>query len=135
MAATAEAVRQELAGRVRHLAGPVQAGESVHALIRRVARRCGMQAGQIKRLWYQEWTVVPAHVADTLRALDEQLAENQTKNGNLQNEINRLRLAPMAPAAAVSGFGAGGVGGALHSGSGLADTAGAPDAASLGGSR
>ena len=97
MAATAEAIRHELRDRVRGLAEPIRAGESVQALIHRVARRAGLQAGQVKRLWYEEWAVVPAHVADTLRALDLERERVQAEKGALHDEIDRLLVASLAP--------------------------------------
>ena len=103
MAATAEAIRHELRDRVRGLAEPVRAGESVQQLILRVARRAGLNAGQVKRLWYEEWAVVPAHIADTLRALDAERERARAQQGALVHEINRSLVASMADPAAVAG--------------------------------
>ena len=103
VAATAEAIRHELRDRVRGLAEPVHAGESVQQLIHRVARKAGLKAGQIKRLWYEEWTVVPAHVADTLRALDAERERARVRHGVLKHEIDRALVASLAGVPAVAG--------------------------------
>jgi len=102
MAATAEAIRHELRDRVRGLAEPVRAGETVQQLIYRVARKAGLNAGQVKRLWYEEWAVVPAHIADTLRALDLERERAQAKHGALANEIHNALVASMADDPAVA---------------------------------
>ena len=106
VAATAEAVRHELRNRVRGLAEPVRAGESVQQMIQRVARRAGLNFGQVKRLWYEEWAVVPAHVADTLRELDLERERAQARHGALKNEIDRALVASLAAGPAVAGGGA-----------------------------
>ena len=73
-----ETVRVEMSGRVRSLASPASPGESVKACIRRVSMRTGLGFGQVRRLWYREWRVVPAHIADKIReaaeAHDRQIA-------------------------------------------------------------
>lgn len=66
-----ETVRLEMSGHVRSLASPANPGESVKACIRRVSMRTGIGFGQVRRLWYGEWRVVPAHVADRLRKAAE----------------------------------------------------------------
>lgn len=62
-----ENVRLEMSGLVRSLAAPASPGESVKACIRRVASRSGLRFSQIKCLWYAEWKIIPAYVADKLR--------------------------------------------------------------------
>lgn len=52
---------------VKRLAYPGEPGEGVKACIRRVARKSGLAFGQVKRLWYGEWRIIPAHVADQIR--------------------------------------------------------------------
>lgn len=64
---TAEHVQDEIATLLRRLADPVVAGESVKACIRRASLRAGLPHGQTKRLWYREWTTIPAFVADQIR--------------------------------------------------------------------
>lgn len=63
----AETIQVEMQESVRRLAFPGVPGEGVKACIRRVAIRSGLGFGQIKRLWYGEWRIVPAHVADQIR--------------------------------------------------------------------
>lgn len=64
---TAEQVQDEIATLLRRLADPVVAGESVKACIRRASMRAGIPYGQTKRLWYREWSSIPAFVADQIR--------------------------------------------------------------------
>lgn len=64
---TAEQVQDEIAKLLRRLADPVVAGESVKACIRRASTRAGIPYGQTKRLWYREWSAIPAFVADQIR--------------------------------------------------------------------
>ena len=64
---TAEEVQDEISILLRRLADPVVAGESVKACIRRASMRAGLPQGQVKRLWYREWSTIPAHVADQIR--------------------------------------------------------------------
>lgn len=64
---TAEQVQDEISILLRRLADPVVAGESVKACIRRASVRAGLPPGQVKRLWYREWSTIPAHVADQIR--------------------------------------------------------------------
>lgn len=66
-----ETVRLEMSGHVRSLATPANPGESVKACIRRVSHRTGLGFGQVRRIWYGEWRVIPAHVADRLRKAAE----------------------------------------------------------------
>lgn len=66
-ARTAEQVQEEISGLLRHLAEPVNAGESIQQCIRKVSMRAGLPYGQIKRMWYGEWKKIPAHIADHLR--------------------------------------------------------------------
>lgn len=62
-----ETIRAEMSGHVRLLATPASPGESVKACIRRVSSRTGLGFGQVRRLWYSEWRIVPAHIADKIR--------------------------------------------------------------------
>ena len=80
-----ETVRLEMSGHVRSLASPANPGESVKACIRRVSMRTGLGFGQIRRLWYGEWRVVPAHVADRLRKAAE------AHERQLDRQIDELR--------------------------------------------
>jgi hypothetical protein len=64
---TAEQVQDEISILLRRLADPVVAGESVKACIRRASMRAGLPQGQVKRLWYREWSTIPAYVADQIR--------------------------------------------------------------------
>jgi hypothetical protein len=75
--ATAEAIQDEISEKLRRLACPVAAGESVKELIRRASRRSGVPYGQVRRAWYKNWRSIPAYIADQIReratAHDEQL--------------------------------------------------------------
>ena len=78
-----ETVRSEMSNHVRQLARPSEPGESVKSCLRRVSLRTGLTFSEAKRLWYAEWKVIPAHVADSLRKaveandrqIDRQIAE------------------------------------------------------------
>lgn len=70
-----EAVSYEMASLVRALAHPASIGESRKVQWARVARRARLTASQVKRLWYQEWANVPAHIADQVRAAYRQKQE------------------------------------------------------------
>lgn len=64
-------VQSEIGGRVRALTEPARPGECVKACIRRVSVKTGLTFSQIKRLWYGEWRVIHAHVADRIREASE----------------------------------------------------------------
>lgn len=86
-----EVVQSEMQGRVRLLAMPSEPGESVKACVRRVARATGLSFGQIRRLWYREWRVVPAHIADHIR----RAAEAHERRLDQQQEVLRARHAAL----------------------------------------
>lgn len=62
-----DAIRREMQGSVKLLASPSPPGESVKSCVRRVAAGTRLTYGQVRRLWYGEWRVIPAHVADRIR--------------------------------------------------------------------
>lgn len=62
-----EIIRVEMQEKVRRLATPCEPGESVKSCVRRVSRATGLTFGQVRRLWYSEWRIIPAHVADRIR--------------------------------------------------------------------
>lgn len=62
---SAEAIANEMAEHVEALG---RDGVSVKDRIWRAARATGLTPGQIKRLRYGEWRVIPAHIADQIRA-------------------------------------------------------------------
>lgn len=69
-ASGADDVRAEMSARLKALAGPGDAGESVKSQISRAARRLShpeLTPGAVKRLWYGEVNVF-AHIADHIRA-------------------------------------------------------------------
>lgn len=66
-----ETIRFEMSNSVKALASPCEPGESIKSCVRRVAMRTGLTFGQVRRLWYAEWNVIPAHVADKLREASE----------------------------------------------------------------
>jgi len=53
---------------VRQAAEPARIGESVKAEIGRAARLLGLSYGRVKRYWYGEIAVPPAHEVDAIRA-------------------------------------------------------------------
>ena len=61
-------LRDEMRNLVREAAEPARAGESVKAAIGRAARVLGLGHGRIKRYWYGEIQVPPAHEVDAVRA-------------------------------------------------------------------
>lgn len=62
-----DSVADEMQVRVRRLAFPGEPGESIKAVLGRVARRSGVTFNEAKRLWYREWRRVPADIADKIR--------------------------------------------------------------------
>lgn len=88
---TAEAVAEELQGRVKALAFPGQPGESVKACLNRVAREAGLTASEAKRIWYREMLRIPAHLADRIRTaaerhertLDQRISEARARQDRL----------------------------------------------------
>lgn len=84
-----ETVRAEMSGHVKRLASPSSPGESVKACIRRAASRAGMSFGQIKRCWYGEWRVIPAHVADQLR--EASAAHDKILKANLLRAVAAMQ--------------------------------------------
>lgn len=67
----AQAIRAEMAMRLRELAGPPASGESVKSQILRAARRLShteLTPSVVKRMWYGEIHVVAAHLADHIRS-------------------------------------------------------------------
>jgi hypothetical protein len=61
-------LREEMKRLVRRAAEPARVGESVKAEIGRAARRLGLGYGRVKRYWYGEIAVPPAHEVDAIRA-------------------------------------------------------------------
>jgi len=80
-----EDIRLEMSGKLRHLAEPVSPGESVKACLRRASIRAGIAFGQCRRLWYGEWRVVPAHVADQIRKASD--AHDRTLKANMLRAV------------------------------------------------
>jgi hypothetical protein len=88
---TAEAVAEELQGRVKALAFPGQPGESVKACLNRVAREAGLTTSEAKRIWYREMLRIPAHLADRIRTaakehdrkLDERISAARARQDRL----------------------------------------------------
>jgi len=73
-----QAIRDEMSTRLRALAGSPAAGESVKSQILRATRRLAhpqLTASIVKRLWYGEIRIVPAHLADHIRAAGEPRSE------------------------------------------------------------
>lgn len=62
-----EQLREEMRNLVRQAAEPARAGESVKAAIGRAARLLGLSHGRVKRYWYGEILVLPAHEVDAVR--------------------------------------------------------------------
>ncbi len=63
-----EQLREEMRNLVRQAAEPARPGESVKAAIGRAARVLGLGHGRVKRYWYGEIQVPPAHEVDAARA-------------------------------------------------------------------
>lgn len=63
-----EQLRDEMRNLVRQAAEPARPGESVKAAIGRAARVLGLSHGRVKRYWYGEIQVPPAHEVDAARA-------------------------------------------------------------------
>lgn len=61
-------LRNEMKALVRRAAEPARPGESVKAAISRAARSLGLTYGRVKRYWYGEIQVPPAHEVDAIRA-------------------------------------------------------------------
>ena len=62
-----EQLREEMRSLVRLAAEPARPGESVKAAIGRAARLLGLSHGRVKRYWYGEIQVPPAHEVDAVR--------------------------------------------------------------------
>lgn len=62
-------LRNEMKTLVRRAAEPARAGESVKTEIGRAARVLGLPHGRVKRYWYGEIQVPPAHEVDAIRAV------------------------------------------------------------------
>ena len=62
-----KALRDEMCRLVRAAAEPAQAGELVRSAIRRAALVLGFEYSRVKRYWYGEIEVPPAHEVDTAR--------------------------------------------------------------------
>ncbi len=65
---TPQQLREEMKILVRRAAEPARSGESVKAEISRAARVLGLSHGRVKRYWYGEIQVPPAHEVDAVRA-------------------------------------------------------------------
>lgn len=64
----ADLIRDEAAQMLRDLAGTVLPGTSLKAVWRSLATQLRLTVGQIKRIWYGEWAILPAWVYLTVRA-------------------------------------------------------------------
>lgn len=60
--ATAEEVSTDLQSRLHEMASGFEGGLSKKEIINRLARLVHMEEGQVKRIYYGEWRVIPAHV-------------------------------------------------------------------------
>jgi hypothetical protein len=100
---TAEAVREELTGRVRELAR-TSPEESVKGRLRWLARHIGLPASRIAKYWYGLVPSPPAHEADQIRAyytaaqeLIRARQEYEKRRGELLQTHSRMAfLAPPA---------------------------------------
>ena len=70
----AEAVRDELTGRVREMIFATR-GISVKGRLNTLARQIGMPAGRLARYWYGLIPCPPAHEADKIRAHHKSAAD------------------------------------------------------------
>ena len=87
---SADAVSAEMAEHVIALGGN---GRSVKEAIWVAARRTGLSAGQIKRLRYGEWQVIPAYIADTVRAARRKENERLRDAARKEYETLEARIA------------------------------------------
>ena len=86
----AEAIRAEIAGRLRTIAGSRSADETVKGAINRATRKLAhpeLTPGLVKRLWYGEVQIVPAHLADHIR----RCAENRPSTAFAIGADGRIR--------------------------------------------
>ena len=88
---TADDIRTEISGLLKRSVEPVQAGESIKALIRRAAFRLNLSPGRAKRLWYEEAALIPAHEADTIRRRFEVRAKQRAQVRGMEDEIQDLK--------------------------------------------
>lgn len=89
MSASASAEARYL---VRRCAEPVKAGESVKALIRRVAMRTGLSPARVKSFWYEEAKQHLSHEMDRLRQMAAQSAKEEENAAMREREELRQRL-------------------------------------------
>lgn len=89
MYATAEDIRKEMMGVVQAIAGARQAGDSIKTLIVRASMRAMMPVSKIKRYWYGEVNMIPAHEADHLRVIAAKTASD--RRSQLQTELDELK--------------------------------------------
>lgn len=74
-----DGIADEMQERVRRLAFPGEPGESIKAVLGRVARRSGVTFSEAKRLWYREWRRVPADIADKIREAQRKHEERTSR--------------------------------------------------------
>ena len=84
---TADRVVTEMAD---HIGALGRAGRNTKEGIALAARRAGLTYGQAKRLKYREWSVVPAYVADRIRAARQRYPAPVDPGADMEARIARL---------------------------------------------
>ncbi|WP_308718974.1 hypothetical protein [Komagataeibacter xylinus] len=59
---TPEAIASNVQANLHVIAGTFGARAGLKEVFSRLSLHTGLTAGQVKRLWYGEWSVIPAHV-------------------------------------------------------------------------
>ncbi len=67
-------------------------GKSVKGALRDVSLQTSIPAGQIKRLYYQEWRTIPAHIFINLRRSYQKHIIRAMKNAEHQQMLFRQEL-------------------------------------------
>lgn len=100
---TAAAVRAEMTGKVRQLAG-TSTETSVKGRLRALARHLGLSPGRIAKYWYGLIPCPPAHEADQIRAyyqaaqeLIEARAAYEKRRDNFVRDHRNLAFAVPSP--------------------------------------
>jgi len=87
---TPEAIAQEAQNMIRTMGKDPSGSPSLKQIFNRLARLTGLTDGQIKRLYYGEWNVIPAHVFETVRIAYGQHLKRAARQSAHQAAVYRV---------------------------------------------
>lgn len=91
-AMSADAIARETQGVLQKMAGAISDSANKKETFARIAHVTGLTDGQVKRLFYGEWSVIPAHVYVRVRDAYRKFIEAAEKRARHEAEIYRALI-------------------------------------------